>query len=215
MKKLLFVLILVSLVFAQNPGAYIGTLKLENASTVSMQCQEIFMDCNANSTDQTVAAESLNVAPPITCTLSAQPDVPRNISITVTDGNVSISAFDIDVLGINAEGAAKIENFLFAGGLVQVGNIAFATITSVTVNSITGADAGDVLDVGVGSKLGISNNILLTGDVYKVKIGSADYALADYTTSVTYNTVDVSTGGALGAYSEVTIWYKITLNVVY
>jgi len=170
---------------------------------------ELFMDCLADTQDQIVADEDLTAATPITCTLALQPDIPRNVSLTLNA--VALSAFDIDVLGVNAEGETVTENFVFAGGLIQVGNIAFARITSVTVNSIAGDDAGDILDVGISSKVGLSNSIKATGDVYKIKLGSVDMPPADYTVNATYNTVDLSTGGAIAAYSDYTIWYKHSL----
>lgn len=166
-----------------------------------------FPDLLAEDADLVVSVEPLNVGTPFTCTIAAQPDVPRNITITVTDGDVSISAFDIDVLGVDARGYTQTENFIFAGGLAQTGNIAFATITSVTVNSITGAGAGDVLDVGIGSKLGLSNIIYATGAIYKTKKNNSDYAAANYTVNATYNTVDVSTGGAINAGDDFVITF--------
>jgi len=133
------------------------------------QYSDLFMDVLAEDADHVVAAEDLTAATPITCTLAAQPDVPRNVTITITDGDVSITAFQITVNGVDAKGHSVSEVFTEAGGLSQVGNIAFATISSITVDSITGAGAGDVLDVGIGSKLGLSNIVYVTGDVYKVK----------------------------------------------
>jgi len=169
---------------------------------------ELFMDCLANSTNHIITNEDLTVETPIICTIASQLDIPRNVLITVTDEDTSISAFDIDVLGVNAEGDIITENFVFAGGLVQVGNIAFGTITSVVVNSIIGDNEGDVLNVGIGSKIGLSNTISLSGDVYKITLGTTNLDLADYTVNVTYNTVDLSVGAPIGAYSDYTIWYK-------
>jgi len=172
------------------------------------------MDVLAALANHVVAAEDLTAAAPITCTIAAQPDVPRNVTITITDANTSITAFQITVAGIDGKGRSVSEVFTFAGGLTQTGNIAFATITSVTVDSITGADAGDVLDVGIGSKLGLSNPIYLTGDVYKVKKNNADWASANYTVNATYDTVDVSTGGAIVGGDDFTIYYRSNLNIV-
>ena len=176
---------------------------------------ELFQDVLAEVAQQIVAAEDLTQVTPITCTIAGQPDVPRNVKIAITDGDVSITDFDIDVVGVDSKGDAQTENFIFAGGLNQVGNIAFATITSVTVNSITGDGAGDILDVGIGSKIGLSNTLdYTTTDVYKVKKNNADYPAASYTVNTTYNTVDVSTGGAINAGDDFTIWFRSNLNVL-
>lgn len=174
---------------------------------------EVFMDVLAATANHIVANEDLTQAPPINCTEAAQPDVPRNITITVTDGNASISAFQIDIAGINAYGNSATEQFLFAGGLVQTGNVAWSDDVTVTVTSIVGDDAGDVLDVGIGSKLGLTNLIWATGNVWKVKKNNADYAAASYTVNATYDTVDVSTGGAIVGGDDFTIYYKSDLNV--
>ncbi len=178
------------------------------------QHPDLFMDVLAVDTNHVVAAQDLTAAPPIVCGIAAQPDVPRNITITITDGDASISAFQIDVVGVNAKGQAATEQFLFAGGLVQTGNVAWATITSVTVTSITGDNAGDILDVGIGSKLGLSNVIYVVGDVYKVKKNTADWPAASYTVNATYHTVNVSTGGAIIGGDDFTVFYRSNLNIV-
>lgn len=90
-----------------------------------------------------------------TCTGIVQPDRPRNVKITITDANASISAFSITVAGKAPDGTTITENFVFAGGLVQTGSKVFASITSWTIDSIVGDGAGDVLDVGYGVKLGV------------------------------------------------------------
>lgn len=75
-----------------------------------------------------------------------QPTTPRKLTITVTDGDVSISAFQIDAVGTGQNGEAVTEQFVFAGGLVQTGTKLFKTITSITRTSSTGHGAGDTLD---------------------------------------------------------------------
>jgi len=169
--------------------------------------QNVFRDMLVADTNNIVAAEALNAGTPITCGIAAQTDVPRNIIITVTDGDVGISAFQIDIVGTNAKGDAATEQFVFGDGLVQTGNVIWAFITSITVTSITGAGAGDVLDVGSGSRVGVSNGIHSTGSVYKVQKNNAHMAVADYTVNTTYDSVDLSTGGAIGAGDDFTIWY--------
>lgn len=84
-----------------------------------------------------------------------QPKTPRNVTMTITDANAGISAFSITCAGKAPDGTTISETFVFAGGLVQVGSKVFASVTSWTVNSIVGDGAGDVLDTGYGSKLGV------------------------------------------------------------
>lgn len=92
-----------------------------------------------------------------------QPDVPRNVVINFTDGDTSISAFSLTVVGVGPDGAAASETFTFAGGLDQAGSVIFATITSITLTSITGNGAGDLLDIGHGSKYGVFAPVGTTG----------------------------------------------------
>lgn len=76
-----------------------------------------------------------------------QPLAPSLLKITVTDADVSISAFQIDAVGTDPDGNAVTEQFVFAGGLVQTGTKKFSGITSITVTSATGEGAGDTLAV--------------------------------------------------------------------
>lgn len=76
----------------------------------------------------------------------------RNVKITITDANYSITAFTLTVVGKDIRGTAQTEIFYWAGGLVQEGEKLFSSITSVTGTAITGNGAGDVLDVGFGKR---------------------------------------------------------------
>lgn len=110
----------------------------------------------AATTTGKITQKDLNgVADGATCTGIVQPDVPRNVKITITDANSSINAFSITVAGKAPDGTSITENFVFAGGLVQTGSKIFASITSWTIDSIVGDGAGDVLDVGYGVKIGV------------------------------------------------------------
>ncbi len=87
-----------------------------------------------------------------------QPAVPSTVRINFTDLNTSITAFSVTVAGTNASNVAISENFTFSGGLVQNGTQVFTTVTSVTLNSISGNSAGDTLDFFYGN----GNNPLTT-----------------------------------------------------
>jgi len=168
--------------------------------------QNVFRDLLVADTNHIIVAEALNVGTPITCVMAAQTDVPRNVSITVTDGDTSISAFQIDVVGIDAKGGAAAERFVFGGGLVQTGNVIWAHITSIIVTSITGAGAGDVLDVGVGSKVGVSTHLR---SVYKIQKNNTHMSSADYTVDTAHDSIDLSVGGAIAGGDDYTVWYNI------
>lgn len=110
----------------------------------------------APTTTGKITQKDLNgVADGATCAGIVQPDKPRNVKLTITDGNTSILTYSITVAGKAIDGTTISETFTFADGLTPAGSKVFASITSVTINSITGDGAGDTLDMGYGSKLGV------------------------------------------------------------
>lgn len=85
--------------------------------------------------------------------IANQPDVPRNITIAVTDMDTSIDAGVVTVTGTDIKGDLLVEAFDLTTALVFVGTSNFATITSVVVSALHGAALGDTLIVGVGSNV--------------------------------------------------------------
>lgn len=83
-------------------------------------------------------------------TFAAQPDHPRNLTVTGNDANVS---GDVIIEGINAVGAPITETIALNGTATVVGNKAFASVTLITLPPYDTADTERVR-VGVGSKLG-------------------------------------------------------------
>lgn len=134
-----------------------------------------------------------------------QPDVPRNLVVNFTDGDVSINAFQLDVVGTAPDGTAVSEQFLFAGGLDQVGSKIFATITSITLTSVTGQGAGDTLDIGHGDKIGV---VLPAGStslsIVKLKVdGTLEAAAATDTTNNSFTPTTVADGAR-----DYEVWYE-------
>lgn len=134
-----------------------------------------------------------------------QPDVPRNIILNFTDGDALISAFQVDVVGVATDGSATAEQFLFAGGLDQTGSVIHAKITSVTVTSITGNGAGDVLDIGYGVKLGVPLPAGSTG-LGIVKLVSNGTEEAASATDTANNSFTATT--APNATNDYEVWYE-------
>ena len=114
---------------------------------------------------------------------------------------------------MDAKGSSIEETFDESGGLTQTGSKAFATISEIEVTNITGANTGDTLDIGIGSKLGLSYPIYVAEDVYKVKKNNDDWASANYTVDADNDIVDVSTGGAIADNDDFTIYYRSNLNI--
>ncbi len=184
-----------------------------NAAVSYVGHSELFMDCLVASATGVRSNEDLSAATPITFTLSAQPDVPRNLTWSF-DSHAQITAYSITVAGVNAKGKTVTETFTEASGWSGTLSQPYATVTSITMTSRTGTGVGDTMDIGTGSKLGLTNELYATGDVYKAKKNNADYPAASYTVNATYDTVDVSTGGAIVGGDDFTIWYGSSLNVI-
>jgi len=179
----------------------------------SEQFSNIFLDALAASANHVVAAQALHLADPTNCVIAAQPDIPRTLSWTLT--HPTLTAYTMDIVGVNAKGQPVTETFTEADLWAGETSNAFATVTSITVHDMTGAAAGDILDVGITDVLGLSNVIYATGDVYKCTKNGADYSgVGNITANATYDTVDVSTGGAIGAGDDFTIWYRSNLNIL-
>jgi len=159
------------------------------------------------------AAEDLSAAVPLTFTIDAQPDVPRTITWAFTS-HVNITAFSITFTGVNARGEVVTETITQASGWTGETHNAFATITSIIMTARTGTGVGDTMNVGIGSKLGLSNPLPATADVYKCSKVLAAGLATDYsgagnlTPDATYSVVDVSTGAAIVDADCYTILYK-------
>jgi len=177
------------------------------------QFSDLFLDVLATSANHVRNNEDLSAAIPITFTIDAQPDCPRTITWALTHGN--ITEFDLEIKGVTAKGDIVTETFDEDGGWSGETNRAFAIITHVKLMSRTGTGAGDTCDVGIGSKLGLANIIYGTEDVYKCTKNAADYSGAgNITVDATYDTVDVSTGGAIGGGDDFRLLYRSDLNIV-
>lgn len=99
--------------------------------------------------------------------LVRQPDVPRNITINLTDADNSVTG-NVTVTGSDAQGRVVTEVMSpdgLGGGKVLVGTKIFARVVSVVVDSAAGAAPGDELEVGVGLKFGIPFDLAAGAEV--------------------------------------------------
>lgn len=92
------------------------------------------------------------------------PDVPRNLTVTVGGTAGDISAGNITVTGHNVEGKVITEDFETTADTAETitGQLAFADVTSVEVPAQDGA--GVTVSVGVGDALGIGLRNLSSSD---------------------------------------------------
>ena len=102
-------------------------------------------------------AGGASAAAVVDTTITAQPDVPRNLVITPGGTTTDIESCVIVVAGTNYNGGSITESFTFAANATDavVGAEAFKTVTSVTfpANCESGGFAA-TWDIGVGEKLG-------------------------------------------------------------
>jgi len=172
---------------------------------------DLFMDVLAVSANHVVAAQALHLADPTVCVIAAQPDVPRTLSWAFT--HPTLTAYTMDIVGVNAKGQTVTETFTQADGWTGETDNAFATVTSITVHTMTGAALGDILNVGITDVLGLSNVIYATGDVYKIKKNNANAVVAGAQVDTDYDTYDMAVIG-LVAGDDFTVYFRSNLNII-
>ena len=101
-------------------------------------------------------------------TFIAQPDVPRNLTITPAGTTTDIESCVITVTGTDFHGASLSETFTFAANASSAvtGNKAFKTVSSVAfpANCESGGFAA-TWSVGIEDKLGLKRCLANAGDV--------------------------------------------------
>ena len=130
------------------------------------------------------------------------PDVARNASITVT--NIDTPTGDITVAGVNAKGVATTEAISIIPGGTAYGNVAWATIASITLPA--GVSALDTVKVGISDKIGLGVTILLEANIVKKKVGNVDKSSEiSGNVDLTYDTIDCA---VISGHDDITIWTK-------
>jgi len=139
-----------------------------------------------------------NVAPTTgtqALTVQAQPDTPRNITVTLTDANSSITGGTCTVVGLDPQGRAVTEVLNFASAKTLTGTKIFKSVTSATVAGITGTITGgsaDMIKVGCGNVIGLANDIVNTSAVKHVQFANARIASPTLAAGKSTSGVDVS-----------------------
>lgn len=121
-----------------------------------------------------------------TFTILTQPDVPRNVTMNLTDANSSIQEVRATVKGLD-QGFNPITEFLVLsatpGTSQAVGTQAFYQIDSITAVTTGTPGGGDVVSFGCGTGLGIPFRIGEEGDIKAKRVD----AVQDTTGVVTIN----------------------------
>jgi len=87
-----------------------------------------------------------------TLTIAAQPDVPRPLTMTITDASGNITNLIVIIKGTDKDGKAIQEALNYAKGMgVITGKEYFKTVNEVEVDQIDGNTSGESLDIGIGA----------------------------------------------------------------
>jgi hypothetical protein len=138
-------------------------------------------------------------------------EVPRNVILTVTDADASITAGYVTVYGLDASGYPDSETFTLtsAGGTATyTGNKAFAEVGSAIVWGFVGETAADdKVKLGIGNKLGLpmgKDCVLI--DVFADHHNAVKIAVNLAGINRTYNTYTSSSAPGAGDHS-IELWY--------
>lgn len=135
-----------------------------------------------------------------TYTIAAQPDVPRNITVTATAVDTADTMGTITIDGTDYQDNVIQEVITPAAGSTVAGALAFKTVTAVTGAgwAIDGVEASnDTITVGVGNELGLPLALDLTTEMMLGILGTAITAhnptVGDPAT-ISETTIDMSAG---------------------
>lgn len=128
-------------------------------------------------------------------TIAAQPDCPRNLTVTITDANNSVTT-TTTITGKDPQGRTIVEvaKCVLGTGKVFTGTKIFASVTSAVVSGTSGAASGDTVSVGIGSVIGLPtdiNNATAVGHVY---LGGARQTSPVIATGISTSGVNASAG---------------------
>lgn len=143
-------------------------------------------------------------------TIAAQPDVPRNITIDVTDTTPSLTAGLVTVTGTDPSGEAVSEVLDLADALTFVGTKIFASVTTAVASGLIAEDldgAGDeTIIVGVGAVIGLPSPIADVAAVKHVYFNAARVASPTITAGAQTSGVD---GGTLDGSKTLLVIYDV------
>ena len=150
-------------------------------------------------------------------TLATRMEVPRNVVVTITDADASITAGNVTVRGLDASGQPVGETFSMtsgAGTTTFTGNYAYSVISSVVAWGFAGVtNVDDNLKVGCGNKVGLpmGANCKLE-NVFFERHNSANVAVNSEGIDRTYGTYTSDSAGGGDHIAEYWYTYKVMLN---
>jgi hypothetical protein len=146
--------------------------------------------------------------------IAAQPDFPRKLLLFITDGDSSISAGTLDLVGVGASGEAVSESIDLTGGTAsKTSTKVYASLTSATVADLTGNGAGDNIALGVAGALGLVGQKTPASAAFAVHKADVDSA------DETVGTVDATAGSivpttAADGTKTFDFWYTFEVSEI-
>lgn len=133
-------------------------------------------------------------------TLAAQPDVPRNITVTQTKVDAEDTNGTIVIVGTDIAGNAITETLTPNAGVTVAGAKAFKTVTSVTGVGWVIGGGNDTITVGVGSLIGLpyllpADSLVIAGTLAGTREATLP-TITKSTTVLSQNTVDFTSAWA-------------------
>lgn len=128
-------------------------------------------------------------------TVAAQPDVPRNLTVALTDADNSVSGL-LTITGLDMNGNTVVETMTpdaAGGGKTLTGTKIFASVTSAVISGTAGAAPGtDTVVIGVGEVIGLPYDLIHSAAISDVYLGGARVAAPVLATGASTTGIDVS-----------------------
>jgi len=120
-------------------------------------------------------------------------DFARNLTMAVVDGDSSISAGILTVVGTDDRGDALTEIFTIptTGSATVTGTSMFKTITSATVSAIAGEAAGDTIALGFGGTVQVFEQVGNFGGITVGKTAAGAITITDQDSKTTRHTIGI------------------------
>jgi hypothetical protein len=207
---LLLLVGLTSEAFAISVKPYYQDIKLPTQAMLESQTIPAPIVAAANTILNANAGDVTGSTPVTVTTFAAQPDVPRNITVTPGGTTADVVAGNVVVTGTDIFGAALTENLAVgnAQSTATVGNKAFKTITSIQIPAEAAGHAA-TWSVGVGSKLGLKRCMSQAGNVAWATFNGA-YEATRGTAAVSATAVSGNTytpNGTMDGTKDVTVFF--------
>ena len=113
-----------------------------------------------------------------------QPDIPRSVTVTLTDANASITQVKVYIKGLSFGGAVQEETLtLLAAGTVE-SNRAYRVLTDDIIYHVDGVVTAivDTLEIGYSNRIGLPDALAAEAEIWVKQVdGAVDVGTVDMT----------------------------------